>query len=162
MRELDTAFERRVRAWAVDERLRQAWRDTFHRSSPVPMRPAAVPRVLFRGRSEAGSEVQACTGRGRDIDIRVDGQVVRRVEALNIERRDGRTFLRLDPLPPFEEAFGAPPEAIRALRTWVNDPSGEPPWRYALDLAADGLLDRHFELTPRGRRAVEVRQPAMV
>ena len=51
------------------------------------------------------------------------------------------------------EIFDASPEALAALDAYRRD-GGEPSWQYASELLADGLIDVHFELTPRGRRAL--------
>jgi hypothetical protein len=48
------------------------------------------------------------------------------------------------------------PEALTALEEY-RGAGGEPPWQYASALLADGLIDVHFELTPRGRRVLAQR-----
>ncbi|MDP2313206.1 MAG: hypothetical protein Q8P41_09900 [Pseudomonadota bacterium] len=159
MRDIDATFERRVRAWTIDERLRQAWRNAFHHAAPPPLLPAPVPKLLFRGRSVAGAELTAMASARGDVDVFIDGNHVRRMPSLGLRTERGRTELALGPDLVFEERFAASHEALDALRRWVADPSGGPPIAYAVDLAADGLLDRHYELTARGRRAVAA--PAM-
>lgn len=52
-----------------------------------------------------------------------------------------------------EEVFGVSPEALQALAAFAER-GGEPPWEHAAELLADGLIDVHFELTPRGKRAL--------
>ena len=52
-----------------------------------------------------------------------------------------------------EETFDASEEAVRALADFLDE-GGSPPWEYAAELLADGLIDVHFDLTPRGRRAL--------
>ncbi len=160
MKELDTTFERLLRAWGVDERVRQAWRSALHHGTTPPLVPDPLPRLLFLGRSEAGSEARAIKARDGAIDVYVDGNMVRRLRGLSLRSSDGRTWFELDNRFSFEEAFEAPPEAVDALRAWVTDPSGEPPLGYATALAADGLTDRNFALTQRGRRAVGARELA--
>jgi hypothetical protein len=53
----------------------------------------------------------------------------------------------------FEEIFDVSPEALQALTEFVER-EGNPAWEHAAELLADGLIDVHFELTPRGRRAL--------
>ena len=56
----------------------------------------------------------------------------------------------------FQEAFDAPGAALEALRTHVRQqPPGEPPWEWAPELFADGLIDIHFSLTERGQRFIQ-------
>jgi hypothetical protein len=54
----------------------------------------------------------------------------------------------------FREIFEAGGEALDALAGWVHEPRGEPPWEHLHTLLDDGLVDRHFGLTRRGRRAL--------
>jgi hypothetical protein len=42
---------------------------------------------------------------------------------------------------------------LRALADYAGDEDASPPWDYAAELLSDGLIDVHFDLTPRGRRA---------
>ena len=53
----------------------------------------------------------------------------------------------------FRETFSASPDALQALDAFLAD-GGSPPWEHATELLADGLIDTHFDLTPRGRRAL--------
>jgi hypothetical protein len=56
-----------------------------------------------------------------------------------------------------EETFSASVEALGALADFLDD--GKPPsWEYPSELLSDGLIDVHFALTPRGRRALATRQ----
>jgi hypothetical protein len=42
---------------------------------------------------------------------------------------------------------------LEVLRTHVAEqPSGGPPWEWASELFADGLIDMDFSLTERGKR----------
>ncbi|WP_437965149.1 hypothetical protein WMF04_36670 [Sorangium sp. So ce260] len=63
-------------------------------------------------------------------------------------------MLRVGTLPPFREHVELPVEALEARRAWVERPATEPPWRWARELVAGGLVDGHFALTDRGRRAI--------
>jgi hypothetical protein len=52
------------------------------------------------------------------------------------------------------EIFNASPEALQTLAEFVESDHESPPWDYAAELLADGLIDTHFALTPRARRAL--------
>jgi hypothetical protein len=160
MRDLDAAFERHLRAWTVDERLRRGWRDALHHGGPPPLRPEPAPRLLFRGVSDANSDAQVRRGPDGRTELYVDGALVRRAIPLTVTRREGRSWFEVEPGLVFEERFAVSPAAMAALRAWVQDPRGEPPWRYAVELAAEGLLDEHLAVTERGRRAVATRELA--
>lgn len=160
MQELDTTFERLLRGWGVDERARQAWRNSFHHGATPPLVPEPIAPLLFLGRSEAGSEARVTRARDGSVEVWVDGNVVRRLRGLSLRSSEGRTWFELDTHLQYEEAFEAPAEAVEALRRWTADPSGDPPLAFAAALAADGLTDRHFALTQRGRRAVGARELA--
>jgi hypothetical protein len=57
----------------------------------------------------------------------------------------------------YDEIFAASDEAVRALADFLE--RGEsPPWEYASELLEDGLIDAHFDLTPRGHRALARRR----
>ena len=53
----------------------------------------------------------------------------------------------------FRETFAASPESLAALRGFLDGRS-PPPWDVAQELLADGIVDVHLGLTPRGRRAL--------
>ena len=44
-------------------------------------------------------------------------------------------------------------EALTALDRYRDQSDASPPWEYASELLDDGLIDVHFDLTPRGKRA---------
>jgi hypothetical protein len=48
-------------------------------------------------------------------------------------------------------------EALEALADFLDE-GGSPPWEYASELLADGLVDVHLALTPRGHRALASRR----
>jgi hypothetical protein len=52
------------------------------------------------------------------------------------------------------ETFGADPSALKALADFYEQEGSHPPWLHAAELLRDGLIDVHFDLTPRGRRAL--------
>jgi hypothetical protein len=85
--------------------------------------------------------------------VSVDGSLVERVvgdKDFEVDvpsarfRLNGNVFL---------ETFNASPAALEALRRFAES-AGMPPWDYASELLADGLIDVHFDLTPGGRRAL--------
>ncbi|WP_437876271.1 hypothetical protein [Sorangium sp. So ce513] len=153
LREIEGRFERDLAEATTDEALRQAWRDHLHRRGPAPDEPPPVPSLVFRGRSEIGSEAVAREKAG-DVHIEVDGAVYDRRLRLDLATDPEGAVLRIGPLPPFRERFELPAEALDALRSWLERPGAEPPWRWARELVAEGLVDGHFALTDRGRRAL--------
>jgi hypothetical protein len=54
------------------------------------------------------------------------------------------------------EMFTASAAAFDALADYTDD-GKPPPWDFAAELLADGLIDVQFALTPRGRRALTSR-----
>jgi hypothetical protein len=53
---------------------------------------------------------------------------------------------------PFAETFAVSEQALGELARFLQE-GGPAPWEWATELLADGLIDDHFALTPRGRRA---------
>lgn len=159
MRELELRFEQLLDEGAPDEELREAWRAHLHRGAPAPALPAAARPLVFRGRAETtGSVVEISKRTDGDYDVEVDGAVVERVAAeLDFSgRATPRTFV-LDRLV-FQETFSASEPALEALDEFVAERAPQPPWRFAAELRADGLIDGHFGLTPRGHRALRAAQ----
>lgn len=156
--DLQARFDRTLVEEVPDEALRDAWRRHLHTRGPAPDQPSPVPIIVFRGRSEAGAEVVVHEAHSGALQIEVDGAlVVRSVDRtgdLPLRTDAGGTFLDLEGLGPFRETFVASAEATAALRAWAEHPRGQPPWSALRELAADGLIDRTFALTPRGRRAI--------
>lgn len=132
---------------AVDgEEERAAWRDRLRHGSTAPQAPPSPGALAFKGRSEGGSIVEVRRREDGDHDVVVDGAPVDRLGGAI----DFDTYVDGD--RRFPEVFDAPPEARSALLAWVADPSGAAPLEHLHDLVADGLVDRHFGLTGRGRR----------
>jgi hypothetical protein len=150
--EVRERFERVLDEWVPDPELRHAWHEYLRNRRPEPSDPPAVRPLVFQGRNDAGSIVEI-RRRGDEHQVEVDGALLERVAAekdLSVDRPSLR--FRLNGTE-FEETFNASPEALQALADFLDE-GGSPPWEYASELLADGLIDVHFDLTPRGRRAL--------
>jgi hypothetical protein len=145
-------FDRVLDEWVADPDLRDTWREHLHNRAPEPDEPSAIRPLVFQGRSDdTGSVVEIRRGDG--LEVNVDGSVVERVVAdKDFEGQGPRARFRLNGTV-FHETFNASPAALDALREFTESTSA-PPWDYASELLADGLIDVHFDLTPRGRRAL--------
>jgi hypothetical protein len=156
--DLEARFERTLAREIPDEALRTAWLRHLRARGGAPEEPSPLPIVIFRGRSEAGAEVEVRGAADDALEIAVDGAIVdrsvSRAATLPLRLDHGTWLLPVSNLGDFRETYGAAPEAVEALRAWVDQPRGEPPWAELRTLAADGLIDRTFALTPRGRRAL--------
>jgi hypothetical protein len=152
--EVREEFERLLQEWVPDEELQEAWRAYLRHRAPEPDGPPPIRSVAFRGVSEVSGSVVEVYEQGRDeFEVLVDGAPIGRVAA----EKDFATTV-----PPlhfrighteFEETFSASSEARAALDALRRGDVDAPPWEYATELLADGLIDVHFALTPRGRRA---------
>ncbi|MDH3201165.1 MAG: hypothetical protein OEM15_09750 [Myxococcales bacterium] len=148
--DLETRFEQILEHWFRDETTRAQWREHLFRAAPEPAPVHEVPR-LYRGRSESGSVMDVFETQGGDWEYIVDGTVAKRSKA----GKSTEATLRLGG-PTFQETFDAPTEALEVLRTYVAEqPSGGPPWEWASELFADGLIDMNFSLTERGQRFIQ-------
>jgi len=150
MTELEQRFETLLGRWVPGSAERDAWRDHLYRGGDAPEAEGAPGDLLFRGRAGEGGTVEVYEGADGTQRILVDGREAR--------RRARKLAFDEKPRPlaylgrEFEEITGAPEAAVAALKEFVARPSGEPPWQWARDLLDDGLIDRHFSLTTRGRR----------
>lgn len=144
-------FERILDEWVDDEELRERWREHLHSRAAAPNGPSAIAPLVFRGENDAGSVAEARRRNG-DLDLYVDGTLVERVDAPELASKHPGLVLEVDGFA-FRETFAVSPEALGALADFVE--GGErPPWEHASELLAEGLIDVHFDLTPRGRRAL--------
>jgi hypothetical protein len=147
-------IDRLLDEWIEDEALRGSWREHLHNRAPKPDGPEPVHPVVFRGVTEAGSDVEVREMRGEELEVRIDGALVERVAAEeDFASTMSPLHVRLDGLRA-EETFTATAEALNALRNFLQGDE-PPPWDFASELLADGLIDVQFALTPRGRRALE-------
>jgi hypothetical protein len=148
-------FEHELAGWVPDEADRDAWRAHVYHGGPLPAAPAGMERPLgFRGRSAAGSVLELRLRDDGDYDAVVDGAEVERLAARDdlAGTTPGLAF-SLGGVA-FREEFAAGRAARAALARFVADTASGAPWRYAGELVADGLVDDHLGVTPRGRRAL--------
>jgi hypothetical protein len=152
-------FERLLEEWVPDERVRRAWREHFFEGGPEPDEPERRAPLVYRGRSSTGTVVELREVGPRECLVEVDGSPVKRIELDHVfaDTHAPVTFV-LDGVE-LTEAFDVSPRALAALRAFVDGRRPDPPWRYAAELVADGLVDRSFALTPRGRRALVTSLP---
>jgi len=129
------------------------WREFLHHRGGEPPGPPAIRPVVFKGRSDVGSILEARRDRPGELALEVDGQLVERLDDRVIPMTEGRpAVFRLDGAE-YREVFDAGSAALRALRDY-RESGGDPPWEQASALLADGLIDVDFALTARGRRAL--------
>ncbi len=155
--DLEHRFERLLEEWVEDERLREAWRRFLYEGGPAPDEPGPQEAaLLFKGRSDAGSIVEVRERRDGDCDVAIDGALVERIAPGEVAAENSPLTFHVGG-QEFREVFDAPVAALAAARGYFAEPEGEPPWEHARELAADGLVDGTFALTPRGRRALATR-----
>jgi hypothetical protein len=146
-------FERSLAEWVADEELQRAWSDHLHYRRPEPPGPPAVRPLVFRGTSDDRATVEVRGKPGEELEVEIDGSLVGRIVAeKDFAAVDPSFRFRLD-RTEFRETFVASRDAVQALADSLAD-GGSPPWEYATELLADGLIDVHFALTARGRRAL--------
>ena len=146
-------FERLLAAYVPDESLRGAWRDFLHHRGREPSGPPAIRPVAFKGRSEAGSVLEARRDPSGELAVEVDGRLVERLMAPAVPLANGgRAVFRLGGTD-FREVFDARPAALTALHDFQAS-GGDQPWQHASALLAHGLIDLDWALTERGRRAL--------
>jgi hypothetical protein len=151
--EVRERFERLLEEWVPNPELQEAWREHIRNRGPVPPEPPAIRPLVFQGRSEVSSSIVEVRRKGDELQVEVDGSLLERVAAeKDLSVTTPALRFRLNGTE-FEETFNASPEALRALADFL-DQGGSPPWDCASELLADGLIDVHFDVTPRGRRAL--------
>ncbi len=149
-------FDRLLEEWVPDEELEDQWREYLEHHAPEPDGPPPIDPVVFRGRSEAGSEVVVKRRAKDELEVWVDGSLYERIAGEDDFRQPIAGFRLNDVL--VEEEFTASPEALDTLAEFVADGEWKsPPWEFASELLADGLIDVTFAVTPRGRRALAAR-----
>ena len=152
LRDVRERFDRLLDEWVPDDELHEQWREYMHSRRPEPDEPAGIEPLAFQGVNDAGSVVQL-RGQADEYQVWVDGSLQERIAAqkdLSVDkpvlhfRWDGKEIA---------ETFNTSEEALDALAQYRDDADSSPPWDYASELLADGLIDIHFDLTPRGKRA---------
>ena len=153
LEQLRVRFERLLEEAAVSETERRRWRDELqHAAAATPAIPDVRP-LLFRGRTESGTELELTANATGTVAARVDGMSVAVLDRANelAATTPGFTFLldgrrfRRDVRHVGFCSRGPPPRRQSGRR---------PRRRYARKLTADGLIDRTLALTARGRRAL--------
>lgn len=151
--EVRARFERLLAEWVPDPELREEWREYLRNRRAEPSDPPAIRPLAFRGRSDVAGSTVEVRRKGDELQVEVDGALLERVAAeKDLSVTTPALRFRLNGTE-FDETFTASPEALRALAGFL-DQGGPPPWSYASELLADGLIDVHFDVTPRGRRAL--------
>lgn len=147
-------FERLLVEWIRADEERDTWRAALHSHAAIPEGiTAPMSRLIFRGRTEQGVEVNVCERADGQIEIDLDGQPSERlVDRLHLTV-DARGWAQIADVRA-RETFELPARAAQALHRWMRR-GGTPPWEHVQSLLAEGLVDEHFAITPRGRRAVE-------
>ena len=149
-------FDRLLDEWVPDEELREQWREYIHNRRPEPDEPDPIEPLAFQGLTDAGSVVQV-RGQADEYQVWVDGSLQERIAArkdLSVDKPD--LHFRWDG-KEIAETFNTSEEALTVLARYRYDPELSPPWEYASELLADGLIDVHFGLTSRGKRALAAR-----
>lgn len=153
LREVRDRFERLLAEAPVSDVDRRRWRDRLRRGVEAPSSPTDVPSLLFRGRSDTGSELRLAAGRRGTIDAFVDGAAVAVLDdAQELTTTKPGLVFALDGLR-FRETFGASPPSIADLRDALTT-GRRPRPRHIRELIEEGLVDRTLGVTARGRRAL--------
>lgn len=147
-------FDRSLDEWVPDEEVRGAWRAYLDHHAPRPDEPQVIDPRVFLGRAEVSGTVIEVR-RAHDVhEIWADGVLTDRVDADKdfAVTEPGLRYRWND--NDYDEIFAASDEAIAALTDFLDVSDASPPWDHASELLADGLIDVHFDLTPRGGRAL--------
>jgi hypothetical protein len=145
--------DRLLEEWVPEEELRNEWRAYLEHHVPEPEGPPAIDPLVFRGIGDVTGSVLEVRGNGDEYRVFVDGALSERLFAEKDFAATGPPLTwRYDDVD-YREIFDASPEALGELAAFVES-GGSPPWDYATELFADGLVDVHFALTARGHRAL--------
>jgi hypothetical protein len=159
--EVRRRFDRIIDEWVPEEELRRAWWEHLHYRRPEPDGPAPIRPLVFAGRSDATGSVVEIRGRkGEELEVTVDGSLIERIAGekdFSVTTVPARFRLNGN---EFIEFFRASPEALQALASIAGVEGASPPWDFAAELLADGLIDTNFALKPRGRRALAIQGAA--
>jgi hypothetical protein len=154
LRRLESRFERLLDGWSATEELRAAWRAHLHGDAPEPAEPTAPRPLVFRGRAETGSVVEIRERADGDYAVEVDGRQVERIAGgLDFSGKTAAGTFTLAGVA-YRETFSVSRPALEALAAFAAGGEPRPSGPSARELLAEGLIDRHWALTPRGRRAL--------
>jgi len=160
LRQLRERFERLLAEAPLSDADRRHWRNRLRGKETAQASTADVRPLLFRGRSDAGSELRLTATPEGTVEALVDGTAVAVLDRADelLGTTPGFVFA-LDGMR-FRETFGTSASCLSDLRD-AEETSRRPRRRYLRELIADGLVDRTLGLTARGRRALELdRVPA--
>lgn len=153
LRELDGRFEGLLGIWVPEDGAKAAWRAHLHGDAPEPPQPLGEQPLVFRGLAETGSTLEIRQRADGDRDVALDGRVVERLQGDEPLLEPLTDAVRIEDVE-FHETLAASEAALGALEGFVGARERGPPWQHAAELLADGLIDRDFALTERGRRAL--------
>ena len=155
MAELASRFETLLEEATADEDERARWRRHLRGLEGEPSEPQPRPFLRFRGRSDAGSTLEVLERGDGTLDAVVDGSLAERLVAADDLRGTlpGLTFGVGG--TAFRETFSSSREVRGALVDAIEE-GAPPPRPHVPALLRDGLIDRNLNLTPRGRRALEL------
>lgn len=159
LRELRRRFEHLLATAPVTDLDRRRWRDRLRGRSGSPPSATDLRPLLFRGRSNAGSELCLVEAPGGLIDAIVNGAVAAVLDdARELAATRPDLVFALNGLR-FRETFGVSPVAAADLRDALKT-GRRPRQKHVRELIADGLIDRNLDLTARGRRALALDKTA--
>ena len=147
-------FDRVLEEWVPEEELRAEWRAYLDHHGPLPEKPGVIDPRVFLGSSEVSGTVVDVRRAHDAHEIWADGVLTDRLDADKdfAVSEPGLRYRWND--DDYEEIFAASDEGIRQLADFLATPGASPPWDHASELLSDGLIDVHFDLTPRGHRAL--------
>jgi hypothetical protein len=153
LHEVRGRFEHLLAEAPVSEAERRRWRDRLRgRVQPAPSTTDVRP-LLFRGRSETGTELCLAAAPDGTIEAIVDGTTAAVFDdAPELTATTPGLVFAMDGLR-FRETFGASPKALGDLRAALQG-DRRPRREHIRELIEDGLIDRNLGLTARGRRAL--------
>ena len=152
--EVRERFDRVLEEWVPEEELRAEWRAYLDHHGPQPEQPGVIDPRVFLGSSEVSGTVIDVRRAHDAHEIWADGVLTDRVDAdkdFAVSEPGLRYHWNDD---DYREIFAASDEGIRQLADFLATPDASPPWDNASELLSDGLIDVHFDLTPRGHRAL--------
>jgi hypothetical protein len=153
-------FDVRLAQAPIGERDRRLWRDRLHGEAAAKSALGAIRQLLFRGRSESGSELLLSLAADGTVEAVVDGGLLAVLDRADELQSTAPGFvLRLDDAS-FRETFSVSRSTLDELRVSLETGRSLGP-ESVPTLIAEGLVDGTRNLTARGRRALALdRLPA--